>query len=45
MDAVERYGIMLVLVIVLVASPLLDSYMRAIISVIIEAFARIFGVA
>ena len=45
MDAIERYGIMLVLVIVLVASPLLDSYMRAVISVILEVFARIFGVA
>lgn len=45
MDAIERHGVLLVLIIVLVASALLDGYMRGAIGFFIDIFARIFGVA
>ncbi len=45
MDTIERYGVVLVLVIVLVSGSLLDAYMRGVITVVLEVFARIFGVA
>lgn len=44
MDVVERYGVMLVLVIVLVSGSILDAYMRGVIGAIVQVFARIFGV-
>lgn len=43
MDAVERYGILLVFVIVMFASTMLDSYMSGMIQGIVAVFAGIFG--
>ena len=45
MDVIERYGIMLVLLIVLVSGTILDMYMRGVIGFALRMFARIFGVA
>lgn len=43
MDAVERYGIVLVFVIVMFASTMLDSYMSGMIQGIVSLFAAVFG--
>ena len=44
MDTVERYGLLVVLVLILVAGPFLSTYMTAVISGILWVFGRIFGV-
>lgn len=43
MEAIERFGIMFVFLIILVASPLISAVMRAGIAFFIDAFSRIFG--
>ncbi len=45
MDTIERYGLLVVLLLILVAGPFLSTYMTAVISGILWVFGRIFGVA
>ncbi len=45
MEAIEKYGIIFVFAIVLVASPLIGKFMLAGIQFFLEVFARIFGLA
>lgn len=45
MDTIERQGLLVVFVIILVLGSLLNSYMRGVIGFMIELFAYIFGVA
>jgi len=45
MDTIERYGLLVVLLLILIAGPFLNTYMTAIISSILWVFGRIFGVA
>lgn len=44
MEVIERYGIVIVFVLVIIASSLVGRMMMAIMTVIIEVFAQIFGV-
>ena len=44
MEGIERYGVMLVFVLVMVASSAIGTYMQAAIGFFITVFARIFGV-
>ena len=44
MDTLERYGLIVVFILVMVAGPLLATYMSAVINWILELFARLFGV-
>jgi Zn-dependent protease len=43
MEAIERFGIMFVFLIILVASPLIGRFMLAAITFFLEVFSRIFG--
>ena len=43
MEAIERFGIMFVFLIILVASPLIGSFMRTVTGFFLEVFGRIFG--
>lgn len=43
MEAIERFGIMFVFLIILVASPLISRFMLAAITFFLEVFSRIFG--
>lgn len=43
MDVVERYGLLIVLVLVMVAGPVLSAYMSAMINGLLNVFAGIFG--
>jgi Zn-dependent protease len=45
MEAVERYGVLLVFGLVLVASPLIGGFMAAVIGGIIKLFSVIFGIS
>lgn len=45
MDAMERYGLVVVFILVMIAGPLLSSYMTTVINWILGLFAHIFGVA
>ena len=45
MEAIERFGIMFIFIIVLLASSVIGSFMFTAIRFILELFARIFGVA
>ena len=45
MDTLERYGLVVVLVVVMLGGPLLSTYMSAVINWILELFAHVFGVA
>ncbi|QQS21644.1 site-2 protease family protein [Candidatus Saccharibacteria bacterium] len=45
MDAIERYGIVFVFIIVMLASPLLSAYMTSVIQFFLITFSRMFGVA
>lgn len=45
MEALERVGLIVILVIVLVASPVIAVFMRGSINFFLELFARIFGVS
>lgn len=45
MDTVERYGLLVVLVLVMLAGPLLSAYMHAVVNGILDLFAQLFGVA
>ncbi len=45
MDTVERYGLVLVFVLVMFAGPLLSNYMVASIEWIVSVFGRVFGVS
>lgn len=45
MDTIERYGLLVVMLLILVAGPFLSTYMSAVISGILWLFGRIFGAA
>jgi hypothetical protein len=45
MEAIERFGVMLVFALVLIASPFLSMYMQGMISGLITVFSNIFGVS
>ena len=45
MDSIERYGLLVVLLLILIAGPFLSTYMTSVISGILWVFGRIFGVA
>lgn len=45
LDAIERYGLIMVFVLVMLAGPLIGTYMSAAIDGLLWVFARIFGVA
>jgi Zn-dependent protease len=45
MEAIERVGIIVILAIVLVASPVIAAFMRGSIGFFLELFARLFGVS
>lgn len=45
MDNLERYGLVVVFVVVMLAGPLLTAYMSSVINLLLGLFARLFGVA
>lgn len=45
MEAIERFGILFIFAIVLIASPLIGSFMMTVMTFFVDVFSRIFGLA